>query len=419
MNYFENRDGDLHAENVSLSEIANTCGTPTFVYSKAAIVDAYTQFDAAFSRHEHRICYAVKANSNLAVLGLLAALGASFDIVSGGELQRVLRAGGRANRIVFSGVGKQAWELREALTAGISCFNVESEFELEQLQNIAQDMDKHAPISIRVNPDVDAGTHPYISTGLKENKFGVSTSAALALYARASKMSHISVVGIDCHIGSQITELAPFLEAMTKVIELVDCLEADGIALKHIDLGGGIGVRYKDEEPINLDAFAASVLQLLEHRKQTLLFEPGRYIVANAGVLLSTVIGTKNNEGKDFAIIDAAMNDLIRPALYQSWQKVELLKPSIGTRRSYDLVGPVCETGDFLAKDRELALTQGDQVAIHSSGAYGFVMSSNYNSRNRAAEIMVDGSDFYVVRARETIEDQLRLESLLPSGTSR
>ena len=419
MNYFENRDGDLHAENVSLSEIANTCGTPTFVYSKAAIVDAYTQFDAAFSGHEHRICYAVKANSNLAVLGLLAALGASFDIVSGGELQRVLRAGGRANRIVFSGVGKQAWELREALTAGISCFNVESEFELEQLQNIAQDMDKHAPISIRVNPDVDAGTHPYISTGLKENKFGVSTSAALALYARASKMSHISVVGIDCHIGSQITELAPFLEAMTKVIELVDCLEADGIALKHIDLGGGIGVRYKDEEPINLDAFAASVLQLLGHRKQTLLFEPGRYIVANAGVLLSTVIGTKNNEGKDFAIIDAAMNDLIRPALYQSWQKVELLKPSIGTRRSYDLVGPVCETGDFLAKDRELALTQGDQVAIHSSGAYGFVMSSNYNSRNRAAEIMVDGSDFYVVRARETIEDQLRLESLLPSGTSR
>ena len=376
MNYFENRDGDLHAENVSLSEIANTCGTPTFVYSKAAIVDAYTQFDAAFSRHEHRICYAVKANSNLAVLGLLAALGASFDIVSGGELQRVLRAGGRANRIVFSGVGKQAWELREALTAGISCFNVESEFELEQLQNIAQEMDKHAPISIRVNPDVDAGTHPYISTGLKENKFGVSTSAALALYARASKMSHISVVGIDCHIGSQITELAPFLEAMTKVIELVDCLEADGIALKHIDLGGGIGVRYKDEEPINLDAFAASVLQLLGHRKQTLLFEPGRYIVANAGVLLSTVIGTKNNEGKDFAIIDAAMNDLIRPALYQSWQKVELLKPSIGTRRSYDLVGPVCETGDFLAKDRELALTQGDQVAIHSSGAYGFVMSS-------------------------------------------
>ncbi len=419
MNYFENRDGDLHAENVSLSEIANTCGTPTFVYSKAAIVDAYTQFDAAFSGHEHRICYAVKANSNLAVLGLLAALGASFDIVSGGELQRVLRAGGRANRIVFSGVGKQAWELREALTAGISCFNVESEFELEQLQNIAQDMDKHAPISIRVNPDVDAGTHPYISTGLKENKFGVSTSAALALYARASKMSHISVVGIDCHIGSQITELAPFLEAMTKVIELVDCLEADGIALKHIDLGGGIGVRYKDEEPINLDAFAASVLRLLGHRKQTLLFEPGRYIVANAGVLLSTVIGTKNNEGKDFAIIDAAMNDLIRPALYQSWQKVELLKPSIGTRRSYDLVGPVCETGDFLAKDRELALTQGDQVAIHSSGAYGFVMSSNYNSRNRAAEIMVDGSDFYVVRARETIEDQLRLESLLPSGTSR
>lgn len=419
MNYFENRDGDLHAENVSLSEIANTCGTPTFVYSKAAIVDAYTQFDAAFSRHEHRICYAVKANSNLAVLGLLAALGASFDIVSGGELQRVLRAGGRANRIVFSGVGKQAWELREALTAGISCFNVESEFELEQLQNIAQDMDKHAPISIRVNPDVDAGTHPYISTGLKENKFGVSTSAALALYARASKMSYISVVGIDCHIGSQITELAPFLEAMTKVIELVDCLEADGIALKHIDLGGGIGVRYKDEEPINLDAFAASVLQLLEHRKQTLLFEPGRYIVANAGVLLSTVIGTKNNEGKDFAIIDAAMNDLIRPALYQSWQKVELLKPSIGTRRSYDLVGPVCETGDFLAKDRELELTQGDQVAIHSSGAYGFVMSSNYNSRNRAAEIMVDGSDFHVVRARETIEDQLRLESLLPSGTSR
>lgn len=419
MNYFENRDGDLHAENVSLSEIANTCGTPTFVYSKAAIVDAYTQFDAAFSRHEHRICYAVKANSNLAVLGLLAALGASFDIVSGGELQRVLRAGGRANRIVFSGVGKQAWELREALTAGISCFNVESEFELEQLQNIAQDMGKHAPISIRVNPDVDAGTHPYISTGLKENKFGVSTSAALALYARASKMSHISVVGIDCHIGSQITELAPFLEAMTKVIELVDCLEADGIALKHIDLGGGIGVRYKDEEPIDLDAFAASVLRLLGHRKQTLLFEPGRYIVANAGVLLSTVIGTKNNEGKDFAIIDAAMNDLIRPALYQSWQKVELLKPSIGTRRSYDLVGPVCETGDFLAKDRELALTQGDQVAIHSSGAYGFVMSSNYNSRNRAAEIMVDGSDFHVVRARETIEDQLRLESLLPSGTSR
>ena len=415
MNYFENRDGDLHAEDVSLSEIADTYGTPTFVYSKAAIVDAYTQFSTAFSRHEHRICYAVKANSNLAVLGLLASLQASFDIVSGGELQRVLRAGGQADRIVFSGVGKQAWELRAALSAGIGCFNVESEFELVQLQNIAQDMDKHAPISIRVNPDVDAGTHPYISTGLKENKFGVSTNKALALYERASKMSHISIVGIDCHIGSQITELAPFLEAMTKIIELVDALEADGIALKHIDLGGGIGVVYKDEEAINLDTFAASVLQLLGHRKQTLLFEPGRYIVANAGVLVSTVIGTKNNEGKDFAIIDAAMNDLIRPALYQSWQKVELLKPSVGARRSYDLVGPVCETGDFLAKDRDLSLTEGDQIAIHSSGAYGFVMSSNYNSRNRAAEIMVDGSDVHEVRARETIEDQLRLERLLPS----
>jgi diaminopimelate decarboxylase len=415
MNYFENRDGDLHAEDVSLSEIANTHGTPTFVYSKAAIVDAYTQFSAAFSRHEHRICYAVKANSNLAVLGLLASLQASFDIVSGGELQRVLRAGGQADRIVFSGVGKQAWELREALSAGIACFNVESEFELEQLQNIAQDMDKRAPISIRVNPDVDAGTHPYISTGLKENKFGVSTSKALALYDRASNMSHISIVGIDCHIGSQITELAPFLEAMTKIIELVDSLEADGITLEHIDLGGGIGVVYKDEEAINLDTFAASVLQLLGHRKQTLLFEPGRYIVANAGVLVSTVIGTKNNEGKDFAIIDAAMNDLIRPALYQSWQKVELLKPSAGARRTYDLVGPVCETGDFLAKGRDLSLNEGDRVAIHSSGAYGFVMSSNYNSRNRAAEIMVDGSHFHEVRARETIEDQLRLESLLPN----
>lgn len=418
MNYFENREGDLHAEDVSLSDIANEYGTPTFVYSKAAIVDAYTKFSSAFSRHDHRVCYAVKANSNLAVLGLLASLQASFDIVSGGELQRVLRAGGQADRIVFSGVGKQEWELREALTAGIGCFNVESEFELEQLQIIAQQMDTTAPISIRVNPDVDAGTHPYISTGLKENKFGVSTSKALALYERAHTMPHIEIVGIDCHIGSQITELAPFLEAMTKVIELVDRLETDGITLKHIDLGGGIGVRYKDEEAIDLDAFAGSVLQLLGHRKQTLLFEPGRYIVANAGVLLSTVIGTKNNEGKDFAVIDAAMNDLIRPALYQSWQRVELLKPSIGERRHYDLVGPVCETGDFLAKDRDLSLAQGDQVAIHSSGAYGFVMSSNYNSRNRAAEVMVDGADFHVVRARETIEDQLRLESLLPSAAS-
>lgn len=412
MTSFHYVNDTLFAEDVALTEIANTHGTPTYVYSRADIEAAYLSFEQAFGAHPHRVCYSVKANSNLGVLNILARLGAGFDIVSGGELQRVLRAGGDASGVVFSGVGKTATELQMALEANIACFNVESAAELDTLQSIAAQLGKVAPISIRVNPDVDPGTHPYIATGLKENKFGVSSDIAVEMYLRAATMENINIVGIDCHIGSQITELSPLTDALGEVLQLVDDLEREGITLDHIDLGGGLGVCYKDEQPIAVEDYASAVLQTMGRHIQKLLFEPGRYIVANAGILLSKVELTKQNGERRFAVVDAAMNDLIRPALYNAWQKVSAVELHADLE-NWSVVGPVCETGDFLAHDRELAISTGDLIAVHSSGAYGFVMSSNYNSRNRAAEVIVSGGDHYCVRQRETIDDQLRLETTL------
>ena len=411
MSYFAYHNGTLCAEDVPLTEIADAFGTPTFVYSRSAIEDAYRRFDTAFSSHRHRTCYAVKANANLGVLSLLASLGAGFDVVSGGELERVLRAGGNAGHVVFSGVGKQDWEISKALCAGIACFNVESQSELDQINRISGQLNLVAPISVRVNPDVDANTHPYISTGLKQNKFGVSPAVARDMYHQATSLPHIKVVGIDCHIGSQITEIEPFIEAMRRITEIVDDLENDGVTLEHIDLGGGIGVQYQDESPLDIEAYASAILQVLGHRRQELLFEPGRYIVANAGVLLSRVVNLKQNEGKYFAVIDAGMNDLIRPALYQSWQGISVVTPNSNVEsHAYDVVGPICETGDFIARQRDLALSAEDLVAIHSAGAYAFSMSSNYNTRGRAAEIIVSNDTMQCVRVRESIDDQLRLE---------
>jgi diaminopimelate decarboxylase len=414
MSTFSYHDGELLAEQVRLTEIAQTYGTPAYVYSQGAIESAYRQFDQAFEAQPHMVCYSVKANSNIAILALLARLGSGFDIVSGGELQRVLRAGGSADRIVFSGVGKARWELEMALQAGISCFNVESSAELFLLEEIARELGTVAPISIRVNPDVDAGTHPYIATGLRENKFGVDRDTAFELYRHANQSAQLNVVGIDCHIGSQITDLAPITEAVALILALVDDLAKEGIDVDHIDLGGGLGVRYKDEQPIPVETYAGAILQTMGNHPQTLLFEPGRFIVANAGILLSQVQLLKQTEDKGFAIVDAAMNDLIRPALYQSWQHVSEVTPK-GDTSNWHVVGPVCETGDFLAKDRELALQAGDLIAIHSAGAYGFVMSSNYNSRNRAAEVLVNGSQHHCIRRRETIDDQLSLETIPPT----
>jgi diaminopimelate decarboxylase len=404
-------------EQVSLREIAEIHGTPCFVYSEGAITSAYQSFHDAFSMHPHRICYAVKANSNLAILQTLAALGSGFDIVSGGELARVLKAGGDPGSVVFSGVGKQDWEIRFALEQHISCFNVESASELHRIARIAAEAGAIASISIRVNPDVDPKTHPYISTGLKENKFGVSVDEAVTLYQEATGLDSLRIVGVDCHIGSQITELAPFLDALSRVLSLVDELEAQAITLEHIDLGGGIGVQYRDEVPIEIGAFASAIGQAMSGRPQSLMFEPGRMIVANAGVLLTTVNTLKGNDEKNFAVVDAAMNDLIRPALYSAWQEVTpvTLKDDLAIPESnWDIVGPVCETGDFLAKDRVLSLEENDLLAILSAGAYGFVMSSNYNSRPRSAEVLVSGEEHYCVRKRETIEDLFALESMKP-----
>ena len=365
----------------------------------------------------HRICYAVKANSNLAILQTLAALGSGFDIVSGGELARVLRAGGDPGSVVFSGVGKQDWEILFALEQHISCFNVESASELRRIARLAATTDAIAPISIRVNPDVDPNTHPYISTGLKENKFGVSVEDAMTLYQEAAGLDSLKIVGVDCHIGSQITELTPFLDALTRVLSLVDELEAQAITLEHIDLGGGIGVQYRDEVPIEIGHFASAIVQAMSGRPQSLMFEPGRIIVANAGVLLTTVNTLKSNNEKNFAVVDAAMNDLIRPALYSAWQEVTpvtLKDDGASPERHWDIVGPICETGDFLAKDRMLSLEEDDLLAILSAGAYGFVMSSNYNSRPRSAEVLVSDQKHYCVRKRETIEDLFALESMKP-----
>ena len=417
MTFFNYQNDQLFAENVSLAELAEKYSTPCYVYSRAALETHYLAYKNAFGSKDNLICYAVKANSNLAVLSVLAKLGAGFDIVSVGELERVLRAGGQADQVVFSGVGKQAGEMKRALEVGVHCFNIESEEELFRLNDVALELGKIAPISLRVNPDVDSGTHPYISTGLKDNKFGVAIDSAEAIYLAAKDLAGVSIKGVDCHIGSQLTDTSPFLDALDRVLLLVDRLADKGIQLSHLDLGGGLGVCYKDEQPPKTADYIAAILKRLEGRNLKIILEPGRSIAANAGVLLTRVEFLKCNEHKNFAIIDAAMNDLIRPSLYSAWQDIVPvnLKPTAPAKiKTYDLVGPICETGDFLGKDRELDLEAGDLLAVKSSGAYGFAMSSNYNSRNRAAEIMVDGDSTFLARKRETIEDQLALESPLP-----
>nr|WP_319527135.1 diaminopimelate decarboxylase [Pseudomonas laurentiana] len=414
MDAFSYRDGELFAEGVALSAIAERFATPTYVYSRAHIEERYRSYTDALKGVSHLVCFAVKANSNLAVLNVLARLGAGFDIVSGGELERVLAAGGRADRVVFSGVGKTREDMRRALEVGVHCFNVESTDELERLQVVAAEMGVRAPISLRVNPDVDAGTHPYISTGLKENKFGIAIADAEAVYVRAAQLPNLEVVGVDCHIGSQLTTLDPFLDALDRLLALIDRLAECGIHLRHLDLGGGVGVRYNDEQPPLIADYIKAVRERIGGRDLTLVFEPGRYIVANAGVLLTRVEYLKHTEHKDFAIVDAAMNDLIRPALYQAWMDVTAVQPRDGEPRTYDVVGPICETGDFLAKSRQLNLAEGDLLAVHSAGAYGFVMSSNYNTRGRCAEVLVNGDQAFEVRRRETVAELFAGESQLP-----
>ncbi|WP_278420359.1 diaminopimelate decarboxylase [Stutzerimonas kunmingensis] len=415
MEAFSYRDGQLFAEGVALPALAQRFGTPTYVYSRAHIEAQYRAYADALDGVPHLVCFAVKANSNLGVLNVLARLGAGFDIVSRGELERVLAAGGQPDRIVFSGVGKTRDDMRRALEVGVHCFNVESTDELERLQQVAAELGKKAPVSLRVNPDVDAGTHPYISTGLKENKFGIDIDNAEAVYARAAELPNLEVVGVDCHIGSQLTSLPPFLDALDRLLALTERLAARGIQIRHLDLGGGLGVRYRDEQPPLAGDYIQAVRQRIEGRGLALVFEPGRSIVANAGVLLTRVEYLKHTAHKDFAIVDAAMNDLIRPALYQAWMNVIAVQPHEGDTRRYDIVGPICETGDFLAKDRELALVEGDLLAVCSAGAYGFVMSSNYNTRGRAAEVLVDGDQAFEVRRRESVQELYAGESLLPT----
>ena len=414
MNAFPVLRGELHVERVPLTTIAERFGTPCYVYSRAALEASYDAFAAAFAGIPHLVCYAMKANSNLAILNLLARRGAGFDIVSGGELARVIAAGGDPAKTVFSGVGKSAAEMEAALAAGIRCFNVESAAELEVLDAVAGRAGKRAPISIRVNPDVDPKTHPYIATGLKESKFGVAYSEAPALYKHAASLRHIDVQGIDCHIGSQITDLAVYVESARKMFALVDAIEAAGVALRHIDLGGGIGIRYGNEATIDPDAYARALRELRGERRHELVFEPGRFLVGEAGLLLTRVLYLKPGESRDFAIVDAAMNDLLRPALYAAWHPVEPVRPRAGAARRWQIVGPVCESGDFLAHDRDLALATGDLLVLRAAGAYGFVMSSNYNSRPRACEVIVDGEQMHLARPRERVADLFAHESTLP-----
>lgn len=414
MSNFEYRDNQLFVEQVSLAQIAEQHGTPCYVYSRQAIEQAWHQY-ADVLKDQGMVCYAVKANSNLGVLNVLARLGSGFDIVSVGELERVLRAGGDPSKVVFSGVGKQAEEMRRALEVGIHCFNVESVAELQRLNDVAGEMGVKAPVSIRVNPDVDAKTHPYISTGLKENKFGIDIDSAERVYELAATLEHLNVVGVDCHIGSQILELDPFIDALHRLLLLIDSLTVKGIKIRHIDLGGGVGVRYQEgDQPPSLEEYIDRVRACLGDRNLELIMEPGRSIVANAGVFLTRVEYLKQNDSHNFAIVDGAMNDLIRPTLYSAWQEVKAVQPRTdGETLNWDLVGPICETGDFLAKERALSLQQGDLLAIMSAGAYGFVMSSNYNTRNRVPELLVDGDQCHVVRKRETLDDQLALESII------
>lgn len=413
MNAFNFKDNTLHAEHVALNKIAENFGTPCYVYSKSALTQAFERFDAGFKGSNHLVCFAVKSNPSLAILNLFAKLGAGFDIVSGGELARVIAAGGDPSKVVFSGVGKTADEMRAALEAGIFCFNVESASELVRLNDIAGYMGKVAPVSLRVNPNVDAKTHPYISTGLKNNKFGVAYEDALDIYLQAAAMPNIAIHGVDCHIGSQITELSPFLDAFDRVLALVDALEKNKIHIQHIDLGGGIGICYSDETPPEFTEYAKAMRAKLGNRDIKLVFEPGRALVGNAGVLLTKVEYLKHTETKNFAIVDAAMNDLMRPALYDAYHAIEAVKPRVATTQNYEIVGPVCESGDFLGHDRDLALAEGDLLAIMSAGAYGMSMSSNYNTRPRAAEIMVDGDKSIVIRQREKVQDLFALETII------
>jgi diaminopimelate decarboxylase len=414
VSFFASRSGELFAEDVALARIAEQFGTPCYVYSRSALTAAFQDYERAFGSRPHLICYAAKANSNLAVLGLFARLGSGFDIVSGGELARVIAAGGDPAKTVFSGVGKSAGDLRQALAAGVRCFNVESESELGRLEQIAAAMGTVAPISLRVNPDVDARTHPYISTGLKENKFGIEFADALRLYRRAQASAHLEVAGIDCHIGSQLTELAPFQDAFRKVLNLVDVLASEGIGISHLDLGGGLGIRYRDENPPGPEQYMRALFECVGDRPQEIMLEPGRSMVGNAGLLLTRVEYLKHGAVRNFAVVDAAMNDLMRPALYDAWHEILPVREGAGARRRYEVVGPVCESGDFLGHDRELAVNEGDLLAVMSAGAYGMSMSSNYNTRPRAAEVMVDGGKVHLIRQREQIAQLFALERTLP-----
>lgn len=414
MSYFTFREDHLYAENVAVSAIAERFGTPCYVYSRGALEAAFTEYQQALAGADHLVCYAVKANSNLAVLDVLARLGAGFDIVSGGELERVVAAGGDPARVVFSGVSKTAEEMARALELGIHCFNLESAAELDVLNRVAAENGQVAPVSVRVNPDVDAGTHPYISTGLKENKFGLAMAEALTLYERAAGLDNVRVVGVDCHIGSQLTDIAPFIDTLHRLLGLVDTLAKRGIVIEHLDLGGGLGVSYGDEKPPAIGDYIAAVREIIGERPLKLMFEPGRSIAANAGLLVMKVQYLKSTSDHHFALVDAAMNDMLRPALYQAWMDIQpVVRSSAGQREHWDIVGPVCETGDFLGKGRELSLSAGDLLAMFGAGAYGFVMSSNYNTRGRAAEVMVDGDQVHLVRERETLADMLRGESRL------
>ncbi len=415
MNSFTIKNNHLHVEKRALADIAREFSTPCYVYSKDALTQAFINFSAGFADCSHLVCFAVKANPNLAILNLFARLGAGFDIVSGGELARVLAAGGDPKKVVFSGVGKTEAEMKAALNAGIFCFNVESASELKRLNQVALSMGKIAPVSLRVNPNVDAKTHPYISTGLKNNKFGVAYEEALGIYEQAASMPGIAIHGVDCHIGSQITELSPFLDAFDRVLALVDALAARGIAVQHIDAGGGIGIAYQGETPPEFSVYAAAMRAKIAGRDIKLVFEPGRALVGNAGVLLTKVEYLKHTEAKNFAIVDAAMNDLMRPALYDAYHDIQAVSAREGEATNYEIVGPVCETGDFLGHDRRLNLQEGDVLAIMSAGAYGMSMASNYNTRGRAAEVMVDGDACHLIRQREQISDLFALEKILPT----
>ena len=414
---FAYRDGTLHAESRPLVELAERFGTPLFVYSRAALQSAYRAYLEGVGSRSVLVCFGMKANSNLAVLNVLARMGAGFDIVSGGELARVIAAGGDPGRVVFSGVGKSESEMRQAIAAGVMCFNVESEGELDRLNRVAGESGSRVPVSLRVNPDVDAKTHPYISTGLKENKFGIAYGSALAAFRHAARLPNLRVIGVDCHIGSQLTDIAPYLDALDRLLDLVDSVEAEGIALSHLDLGGGLGIRYDSETPPRPSDLLGALFERIDergHGAKTICFEPGRSLAGNAGVLLTRVEYLKHSDAKNFAIVDAAMNDLIRPTLYDAWHKVLPVTPRGGSGARYDVVGPICESGDWLARGRDLNIETGDLLAIQSAGAYAMVMASNYNSRPRAAEVMVDGDKAWLVRRREHVADLYALESVIP-----